>query len=131
AIFKGTHNPDLHALVEEMETNSSKGLPFLEADRDFHSRLTTRLGNRLLEQLVTAFWEVHTAVYPRLGLAPAKSLDETAKAHGSMLRAAEAGDVAGIKAAISAHYAPLLSALDADRDRTGPTDGWPLARETS
>lgn len=110
--FKGTENPELAALVLEMERKSSKGEAFLEADREFHSRVTARLGNQLLEQLVVAFWQVHTAVYPQLGLAPAEQLDETAKAHGEMLRAAEAGDVEGIKSAIAAHYAPLKRALD-------------------
>lgn len=112
AVFEGTKNPDLEVLVEEMERKSAQGQAFLEADREFHSRFTARLGNRLLEQLVTAFWQVHTAVYPQLGLAPAQQLDETAKAHGLMLRAAEAGDVEGIRNAIHAHYAPLLRALD-------------------
>jgi DNA-binding FadR family transcriptional regulator len=111
-VFKGTVNPDLHALVDEMESKSSRGQTFLEADREFHSRLTARLGNQLLEQLVTAFWQVHTVVYPQLGLAPAQQLDETAKAHGSMLRAAEAGDAAALRAAITVHYGPLRRALD-------------------
>lgn len=108
----GTSNPDLDTLVEEMEQKSAQGQPFLEADREFHSALASRLGNRLIQQLVTAFWEVHTAVYPQLGLAPARELDETARAHRSILRAAEAGDATGLREAITAHYAPLRRALD-------------------
>jgi DNA-binding FadR family transcriptional regulator len=129
-VFAGTSNPDLDELVDEMVAKSAQGLTFPEADREFHSRLTARLGNQLLEQLVTAFWQVHTAVYPKLGLAPAQQLDETAKAHGAMLRAAEAGDATGIKAAIREHYAPLLRALDRDRAAHNNLDS-PLVRLTA
>jgi len=119
ALLQGTTNPDLMELVEEMEAKSALGQPFTEADREFHSRLAARLGNRLFEQLVTAFWQVHAAVYPQLGLAPAQQLDETARAHGRMLRAAEAGDLDALKQAIDAHYAPLLRALN-DRSSNNP-----------
>lgn len=114
---RGTSNPDLDELVLEMEGRSAKGEEFAAADRGFHSALASRVGNHLIEQLVTAFWEIHTAVYPQLGLARPESLDETARAHRSMLTAAEAGDVDGLRKAIIEHYAPLQKALN----RPSPT----------
>lgn len=112
AALKGTTNPELERLVEEMEQRGARGELFLEADREFHSILASQLGNQLLSQLVTAFWEVHSAVSPRLGLAPASKLDETARAHRAILRAAEAGDVDALRAAIADHYRPIREALD-------------------
>ena len=111
ARLKGTVNPDLDALVDDMERQSSAGESFAEIDREFHSVLASRLGNRLVQQLVTAFWEVHTAVYPQLGLAPASDIQDTVLAHRSMVRAAESGDAEALQAAIVAHYAPLKRAL--------------------
>jgi DNA-binding FadR family transcriptional regulator len=109
--IKGTKNPDLEALVDEMEHRSARNEAFLEEDREFHSVLASRMGNRLIQQLVTAFWEVHSAVYPQLGLAPAEQLDQTARAHRSILAAAEAGDVSALRAAFVDHYEPLRQAL--------------------
>lgn len=111
-VVQGTSNPDLEALVDEMERLSAENQPFAEADRAFHAALASRLNNQLVQQLVTAFWEVHTAVYPKLGLTPPAQLDETARAHRSMLRAAEAGDVDAFMEAITAHYAPITRALN-------------------
>lgn len=122
ATLHGTDNADLRALVSTMEERSARNEPFVEADREFHSVLASRLGNRLMQQLVTAFWEVHTAVYPQLGLAPPPQLDKTARAHRAMLEAAEAGDAEQLRAAIDAHYAPLREALGMDAD-TDPGKG--------
>lgn len=111
AAMVGTSNPRLHELVATMEEKSSLGEPFAEEDRAFHSELLAHLDNALVGQLVTAFWEVNTVVYPRLGLPPATDLDETARAHGDMLRAAEAGDVAAFREAVVTHYIPLRRGL--------------------
>lgn len=114
AAMAGTQNPHLSSLVDEMVAKSQHGEPFAEADRAFHSELLEGLDNQLVGQLVTAFWEVNTVVYPRLNLAPTVGLDETAKAHGDMLRAAERGDVEAYREAVVAHYLPLRRGLGAD-----------------
>ncbi len=110
--MKGRTHPELDSLVEAMEQHSEKGEPFLEEDRRFHSILASMIGNRLFEQLVTAFWEVHAAVAPRLGLPTARRIEDTVRAHRAILRAAEAGDVAALKGAIIDHYAPLQELLE-------------------
>lgn len=109
--MRGTPDPELDRIVEEMERRNDNGQPFLEEDRQFHSILASKIGNPLFEQLVTAFWEVHSAVAPRLGLPTARRLADTVKAHRAILRAAEAGDVTALKAAIVDHYAPLQESL--------------------
>lgn len=109
--LQGTENPDLHELVQEMETRAAAGKTFLDADRAFHTAMLAALDNQLAGQLVGAFWDVHTAVLPKLKLAFPNDLSRTAKAHGDMLRAAEAGDVDGYRAAVTDHYEPLRRSL--------------------
>ncbi|WP_235500233.1 FadR/GntR family transcriptional regulator [Leifsonia sp. Root227] len=111
AALAGTSNPGLHQVVDAMEEKSARGEAFAEEDRAFHSDLLAHLDNALVGQLVTAFWEVNTVVYPRLGLPPTVGLDETARAHGDMLRAAEAGDVEAYREAVVKHYIPLRRGL--------------------
>jgi len=111
ASLVGTTNPDLHALVAEMTSAAAAGLTFPREDRAFHTGLVSRLDNALVGQLVAAFWDVHTAVVPRLGVAVAADLDQTARAHGAMLEAAEAGDVESFRAAVHSHYEPIHRAL--------------------
>lgn len=111
AGVKGTSNPDLEHLVDEMELRSSQNRSFAEVDLAFHAGLASRLENKLVQQLIIAFWEIQTAVYPKLGLAPPAQLDETARAHRRMLCAAQEGDLAAYHAAVVAHYAPIERAI--------------------
>lgn len=132
----GTSNPELSALVDEMVAMAAEGRVFPTQDRAFHTGLLARLDNSLVGQLVTAFWDVHAAVLPKLKVSAAADLDQTARAHGAMLAAAEAGDVDGFRAALTSHYAPIVRALDEKagagvRDRTRACDrGGPEAEST-
>lgn len=109
--LEGTENPDLDALIDQMERLSAQNESFSAADRDFHAGLASRLGNQLVEQLVTAFWEVQTAVLPRLGVTTPAEIDRTIEAHRQMLRAAEAGDVDAYRAAVQEHYGPITDSI--------------------
>ena len=110
----GTTNPRLSALVDEMVAMAQNGQSFPQQDRAFHTGLLEALDNSLVGQLVAAFWDVHTAVLPRLNVAVAADLEQTARAHGQMLEAAQAGDVEAFHAAITVHYEPIARALDHD-----------------
>lgn len=112
AIMRGTQNPELQHLVDQMITLSQRGEAFTDQDRAFHANLLSRLPNRLLGQMVEALWEVHTRVLPRLRVPTPTDILETAAAHGDMLQAAERGDLAGYRAAVTRHYQPLLRVLD-------------------
>ena len=94
--LQGTTNPELSALVDDMVAMAKEGRSFPQQDRAFHTGLLSALDNSLVGQLVAAFWDVHTAVLPRLNVAVAADLEQTAKAHGEMLEAAQAGDVEGL-----------------------------------
>ncbi|PFG38627.1 GntR family transcriptional regulator [Georgenia soli] len=115
AALRGTANPSLHDLVDQMVASATAGETFAPQDRLFHTELLGHIDNSLVGQLVTAFWDVHTAVLPRLGLTLPADLDQTARAHRDMLEAAEAGDVDAFRTAVVDHYAPLQRMLDEAR----------------
>ena len=110
--LKGTENSELKALVDEMTALAAAGKTFPQQDRAFNTGLLAKLGNSLVGQLVAAFWDVHTAVLPKLNVAVASDLEQTAQAHGLMLEAAESGDAEAFRAAITAHYEPIMRALE-------------------
>lgn len=111
ASLAGKKNQELHRLATEMMEKAEQGEPFAEADRAFHTTLLADLDNQLAGQLVGAFWDVHTAVLPRLGLALPADLRKTARSHRDMLDAAEAGDTEAFCSAVVRHYEPLTRAL--------------------
>ncbi|HLS24769.1 MAG TPA: GntR family transcriptional regulator [Beutenbergiaceae bacterium] len=117
ASMRGTRDARLHDLVAQMVDLASEGKSFPTQDRAFHTALLARIDNVLVGQLVGAFWDVHTAVMPRLGVSLPADLVQTAKAHGEMLRAAEAGDAAALIASVEGHYEPIMRALDEVRPR--------------
>ena len=108
----GTEQPVLDELVAQMTESAQAGRTFLEADRAFHTRILAAVDNQLAGQLVAAFWDIHTAVLPRLGLALPSDMQQTAHAHGEMVTAALAGDLAGYRHAVVTHYEPLQRMLE-------------------
>lgn len=109
---QGRVNPTMQALVDKMMDNAERGEPFLAEDRQFHSELLAPVGNQLAGQLVAAFWDIHSAVLPRLDLALPADIQITAKAHGDLLEAAQSGNREGYRRAVVDHYAPLMRMLD-------------------
>lgn len=116
AALHGTTDEVLEGLVATMVSKSATGTSFAEEDLAFHTRLLNYLDNTLVGQLVTAFWEINTVLYPKLGIAPAADIDDTARAHGAMLDAAIAGDIDAYKEAVVAHYQPLRRSLEVARE---------------
>ncbi|MFT3889445.1 MAG: FCD domain-containing protein [Arachnia sp.] len=113
AHLRGTEHAELDELCTAMAEHSDKGETFGVEDRCFHLTVANMVGNELYGQLVAAFWDVYTLVAPRLGVATPRDLADTVRAHRDMLDAAIAGDLETYKAAVEAHYAPLLRVLDA------------------
>lgn len=109
----GEDAAELSVLVDEMVDKASRGESFLEADRAFHTKLFAVTGNRLAVQLVGAFWDVHTAVVPQLGIAVPADIQHTAEAHGDMLASALRGDLDGYRQAVIEHYRPIQRSISA------------------
>lgn len=115
--FKGKQTPLLDELVETMTIKAKAGESFAEEDRKFHLILMERVGNHLFGELVESFWRVQTEAQPHLGVAPGSDIIKTAKAHGTMLAAARAGDAEAYRKAVLDHYAPLTRALERARSQ--------------
>ncbi len=108
---KGKKNRILEDLVDRMLAQAEAELPFLTEDRQFHNELLLPVGNQLAVQLVTAFWDIHTAVLPKLDLALPSDLRQTAKAHADLYSSAQKGDAEAYRSAVVSHYEPLLRML--------------------
>lgn len=109
--FTGTHNPELHAIVETMEEKAALGQLFTNEDIAFHSGILSRIDNLLVEQMVSAMWEIHSTVAQSLHAASPASLSVTAHAHRLILDALEKGDIDAYMEAVDSHYRPLLDIL--------------------
>jgi DNA-binding FadR family transcriptional regulator len=112
AVHMNKDNPKLRELVDRMVACAEAEKPFLAEDRQFHTALLAPVGNQLAVQLVTAFWDIHTAVLPKLDLALPADLRQTANAHGDLYRSAQKGDVEAYRRAVIDHYEPLLRMLN-------------------
>lgn len=113
ASLRGARNDRLHALVDEMVRLATGGTTFQDEDREFHTEILAGIDNHLVGQLVAAFWDVHFAVLPKLGVTVPADLVQSAEAHRALLSAAEEGDATAFRDAVVEHYAPLERALDA------------------
>lgn len=51
----------MNQLVQEMKELASRNEPFVREDREFHRTMFISTGNSLLEQLLTAFWDLFEA----------------------------------------------------------------------
>jgi DNA-binding FadR family transcriptional regulator len=122
AAHVGQDSQSLATLVDGMKSKANKGRTFMAEDRQFHAELLAPIPNKLAGQMVTAFWDVHTAVLPRLGLALPVDLCQTAQAHCDILEAVQSGSHDNYKKAVIRHYEPLLRMLDMTVAQVRPQD---------
>lgn len=111
--LRGTEQPELQALVDQMVDLAGRGQMFQEQDIEFHLGLLSKISNDVIKQLVHSLWLVHMAVIPRIGIEISGRLKATAQAHQTMLDAALAGDVEAYRAAVLEHYTPIEAILHA------------------
>ncbi|NYF98044.1 hypothetical protein [Janibacter cremeus] len=69
-----------------------------------------------------ALWQVHTEVVLRLENPRAVDIDHAVEAHAHMLDQLEAGDVEAYRAAVIAHYRPLLRVIESTGVEMAPAD---------
>ena len=112
AEYTGAKDGELASLVESMTEKAALGELFIDEDRAFHQLLLQKVDNTLISELVGAFWTIHTDLQPHLGVAPGADIVETARAHGQMLEAAQAGDADAYREAVLTHYRPLQRAVE-------------------
>ncbi|EFM45575.1 FadR family transcriptional regulator [Mobiluncus mulieris] len=110
--LRGNPQPGLEALVRLMRTKAEAGQTFPDEDFAFHDGILALLNNDLARQLVASFWQVHLAALRSMEPPNHESLLTSASAHGEILRAATAGNIAEYQQAIIRHYSPVYSALN-------------------
>ena len=106
----GTSNPHLYELVKEMQEKTARGMLFPDEDIAFHEAMLGYLNNEVIVELMRSMWFVHQTLLPKLNLHAAPTKENmliTARAHGDMLAAAEAGDYKAYLAAVELHYKPI------------------------
>lgn len=109
--LKGTKQPKLAELTDQMKELALQGKTFLSQDIAYHSQLLESVNNPILSQVAHSLWLVHMAVLPKLGLKIASGLTETAEAHTNMLEAALNGDANAYRSAVMDHYRPITEIL--------------------
>ncbi|QLJ02678.1 FadR family transcriptional regulator [Streptomyces sp. NEAU-sy36] len=98
----------LAELVDEMrKAGGGDGKGFVEADRAFHTLLLEPLGNDLIGQLSTAFWDVYVIVAPHLDVFTHEHEAATIASHQRIVDAVRDRDPAEFAAALTEHYAPV------------------------
>lgn len=120
AVYGGGRHEELHGLAGDMKTLAENDESFMDTDCAFHTVLLSGLCNRLIQQLVTGLWEVHTSVVPQLGIAQPEDIDKTVAAHCDMLEALEASDTTAYRRAVRQHYEPLRRSIE--RVRSNASD---------
>jgi DNA-binding FadR family transcriptional regulator len=94
----------LGALAQQMRDLAARGAPSVQEHRAFHLLLSEPLRNGLMTELTGAFCDIHAAV-----AAPSRAAtSRAALTHVAIVEAAGAGDPEALRAAVAAHYAPLL-----------------------
>lgn len=111
--MKGTEQPRLLELADQMEVSAEGHEMFLNPDIEFHSIMCRAANNTVLTQLASSLWLVHMAILPQIGLAVSNDLEKSAQAHKNMVLAAINGDIDGYRDAVIAHYQPIEGIVDA------------------
>ncbi|MFC6083568.1 FadR/GntR family transcriptional regulator [Sphaerisporangium aureirubrum] len=110
----------LEQIVERMEELGRQGEPIVPEDRRFHEELYAPLGNRLVIQLLRAFWEVLEVVRPELPGGRRSSPAQDAHHHRLILERLRFRDPMGAELAMREHFAGTHAWLN---PATAPAEG--------
>jgi DNA-binding FadR family transcriptional regulator len=100
----------LAAVMEQMETEARAGGVSPETDKRFHELLYEPLGNPLVTQLLSAFWDVYHALHAELDEAD-ETPAEIAARHRRVYDAVCAGDVEESISALTEHFSGIRRRL--------------------
>ncbi len=94
----------LGLLAQQLRDLAARGAPWAQEHRAFHLVLAEPLSNGLHSELTGAFHDIAAA----LASPSQPATSRAALTHVAIVEAAAAGDPAALRAAVAAHYAPLL-----------------------
>lgn len=105
--FTEDSREELLALVDKMQANNDRGVPFAQEDQTFHLRLLSQTRNPLIRELNDAFWRIQSEAQPLLSLPMPEDINQTIEAHIDIVEALSAGDSDAYRRAVRHHYAPF------------------------
>ncbi|TGA89555.1 FadR family transcriptional regulator, partial [Streptomyces sp. MZ04] len=94
----------LESLVAKMEEAATEGAAFPDLDREFHETLYRSLGNELVPQLLSAFWNVFHRVAGVRGWSSDPAPELTVRRHRDIVTALRARDVPRAERAMTDHF---------------------------
>lgn len=107
-VLTERHLSELDALVQEMRLHSKEGEVPPEVDRAFHLALFAPLGNSLLDNLISTFWEI----YARFSATQEAPINQHAvEDHDEIVAAIRSGDPIRMTRAVAVHFAPIQSSV--------------------
>ena len=115
-LWTPEHLAEIEATVQEMEAAAAAGSTFTEVDERFHYQLFEPLGNELLSNLMSVFWQVYSKIHLELGGDPLVNLVENAAVHRGILEAVKAGDKELASERLRRHFDGIRTQLAKLRD---------------
>ncbi|MFF3763064.1 FadR/GntR family transcriptional regulator [Streptomyces sp. NPDC001922] len=106
---------ELEALVARMEGEASGGAVQADTDRAFHATLYRGMENRLLSELLEAFWDAFHRVRTDLTHTPPDP-GVTFRQHREILHAVRSGDAARAEEALRDHFGDIRTRLRSARE---------------
>lgn len=113
-VFTPQYGAELELLLHELAAPQRPGPAFEAAERAFHHALLEGVRNPLIRDLAEAFRRIQTEAQRGLGLVLPPEVGAVQRAHTALLDALRSADPVAYRAAVAAHYAPYLRALDPD-----------------
>jgi GntR family transcriptional regulator, transcriptional repressor for pyruvate dehydrogenase complex len=99
----------LRAITDRMHFKAEQGLPFIEEDAAFHMAIHAHLGNRTLEGLLKAFWQMFEQMSS--DTTHGRDLAESARAHSRIVDALKAGDTPLAVHQLNVHFFDVRTRL--------------------
>lgn len=103
AVVSTEHLARIESAVVKMEELAVQGELFSEADAEFHRLLFEPLGNDLLMNLMSVFWQVYRKIHVEIGTG-GMDLVKTAAEHRAIYNAVAEKDAATAAVLLSGHF---------------------------
>lgn len=103
AVVNKDHLARIESAVVAMEELAAQGVPFVEADAEFHRSLFEPLGNDLLMNLMSVFWQVYRKIHVEIGTGGTE-LTSTAAEHRAIYNAVADKDAVTAAELLSRHF---------------------------
>ena len=116
----------LEAIVATMEEKAERGESVRSEDKDFHRVLFEPLGNAILGELLTVFWNVYSGIHQSVETPTGETTEhvtDTAAAHREILDAVTVADAPRTAALLSDHFVGIRGLIERATHDSHPRTG--------